>query len=308
MEMLAAADALASSQQRRRQRLLIEIAGINDAATTITGGLKVLADRSFNTIEHSDLVIVPALWRNPKRSMAKVPELLTWLTQMAAQGATICAVGTGSCWLAEAGLLNHKAATTHWHFISQFQALYPEVDLKPQYLITQAGNLYCAGSVNSLADLMVHLIGKHWGQDIAHQVESQFSPEIRRPFAEHAYAENSTHLHHDELIIEAQAIIRQRYDRPLSFSTLVKELGLSSRSFNRRFKQAVGTTPQNYLLDYRVNRARELLRTSNLSIAEIAERSGFSDHSYFSGRFKQQMGLSPLAYRKSARGKLFRLE
>lgn len=87
-------------------------------------------------------------------------------------------MGTGSYLLAEAGLLDGKPATTHWNYFEQFSQRYPAVDLKSRHLITQSDNIYCVGSVNSIADLMVHMVEEWFGSRIARAVENQFSPAV----------------------------------------------------------------------------------------------------------------------------------
>lgn len=307
LEMLNAADNFNRSKHRAKKGLTVNIAYLKDENVTTAGGLAITANTRLDKISQSNLIILPSLWRDPIKTIKQYPEIILWLKQMAKQDSTICAVGTSSCFLAEAGLLNHKPATTHWYFCEQFSKRYPQVDLKPKYLITQADNLYCAGSVNSVADLMVHLIDRHYGHDIAQLVEGQFSPEIRRSFSSHAYDEYASNLHQDELIIQAQEWLQANALDNIQLSELAQSLGLSMRTFNRRFKQATTTTASDYLQSLRVNNAKELLRTSNLAITEVAEQSGYQDSSYFCSRFKKITGQTPLDYRKSVRGKLFKV-
>ena len=154
---------------------------------------------------------------------------------------------------------------------------------------------------------MVYLVADCYGQKIAQQVEAQFSPEIRRAFGEHAFSQSDNSPHTDESVIEAQEYLQQNYQSPLAIADLADRLQLSPRSFNRRFKQATGITASTYLQNHRLHIARELLRTSNLSVSEIADQSGYQDDSYFCSRFKMKMGQTPLAYRQSVRGKLFKI-
>ncbi|MEE8056702.1 MAG: helix-turn-helix domain-containing protein [Pseudomonadales bacterium] len=307
LEMLNAANQTARSRHRKQSTIQLEVVSSHIGSVKTAGGLQVLATATIDTIGQTDLIILPSLWRNPLHTLKQHIYLLPWIKKMAAQDALICAVGTSSYFLAEAGLLDNKPATTHWHYCDQFARRYPQVDLKRQYLITQAENIYCAGSVNSVADLMVHLVERFYGQDIARQVEAQFSPEIRRSFENHAYAQFDSSLHQDETIIEAQEWLRVHITETIDFRELATRLDLSMRSFNRRFKQAAGITAGNYLQQQRLDNAKELLRTSNLSISEVAAQSGYQDSSYFCARFKKVMGQTPLVYRKSVRGKLFKV-
>jgi transcriptional regulator GlxA family with amidase domain len=214
-------------------------------------------------------------------------------------------VGTGSCFPAAAGLLDGRAATTHWHYFDEFTARYPEVQLKRRHLITQSDNIYCAGSVNSGADLMIHLVEEWFGPRIARQIESQFSPEIRRPFRAHAYQSMGDSAHHDELVLTAQQSLQDRLHEQISMTELAEELRCSPRTLTRRFRSAVGQTPGAYLRGQRLTAARELLRTTNLSVGEVAWRVGLHDVSYFTALFQKHTGQTPGRYRKSVRGKLF---
>lgn len=307
LEILNGANEQARILDRHKPRLQIDVVSERPGPVVTAGGLTVVATARPETIEQTDLLILPSLWRNPLSVIKKHRYLCSWLQHLARQHTRLCAVGTSSYFLAEAGLLDGKAATTHWYYVDQFRKRYPRVELKPQYLITQANNLYCVGSVNSIADLMVHFIEQFYGQRIARQVEAQFSPEIRRPFEEHAYADPVSHPHQDEVIIEAQEWLRENHQQAVSIRGLASKLGLSMRSFDRRFKSAVGMSASGYLQNQRLHTARGLLRTSNLSINEVALQSGYPNTSYFCATFKKAMGQTPLAYRKSVRGKLFNL-
>ena len=109
-------------------------------------------------------------------------------------------------------------------------------------------------------------------------------------------------------MIDAQQWLHEHFAEPLSFTELARHLGLSQRTLNRRFKLATGLSPGRYLQQVRLEQARELLRDSNLSIAEIAMSVGYQDIGYFSTLFREHMAQSPTAYRQAVRGKLFALQ
>ncbi len=311
MEMLTAADNLVRTQSHRGKAthatpLRCALVGTekHDEVATASGLTLNLSGRALD-ITTTDLLIIPALWRNPLTTLRRHVELLPWLQRLAQRDTHLCAVGTGSFLLAEAGLLTHKPATTHWFYFDQFARRYPLVQLQRQHLITEAGNIFCAGSVNSVADLTIHFIELYYGAQIARKVEAQFSPEIRRPFESHVYTAGRTELHGDELIAQAQDILRSRYTETFKITALARELGISARSLNRRFKNATGLSPGIYLQQQRFNTARDLLRTSNLTITEVANAVGYTDSDYFCRRFRDTMKQTPSAYRASVRGKLF---
>jgi transcriptional regulator GlxA family with amidase domain len=214
-------------------------------------------------------------------------------------------VGTGVCFLAEAGLLDGKAATTHWHYFDQFQKDYAAVQLKRQYFITQAGNLYCAASVNSLADLTVHFIQRFFGKMIASHVERHFSHEIRQAYETSGFFEAEKNRHPDEDITQIQIWLQDNYQRDILFPQVASRFSMSVRTLNRRFKNALGQTPLDYLQEIRINTAKDLLKTSNLSISEIADKVGYQDTGYFTTLFKKKLATTPNAYRDTVRAKLF---
>jgi transcriptional regulator GlxA family with amidase domain len=308
LEMFTAAADLARAGNRRNVALTHSIAGIGGQPVAMAGGLVLQPDCDWQVITRTDLLILPALWRNPRVHLRRHPQLPAWLRELAARGTRLCAVGTSSYFLAEAGLLDRRPATTHWFYFDDFARRYPRLQLKRHHLITEADGIYCAGSVNSVADLTVHFIELFFGSRIARGIETQFSPEIRRPFESHAFNAERADVHDDELVIEAQDWLRAHHAEVVSMPALALHLGASLRSLNRRFRHATGTSPLNYLQQCRLQTARELLQTSNLTIAELAAKAGYPDSSYFCRLFKRVMKQTPSDYRHAVRGKLFHLQ
>lgn len=305
-EMLRAAADLARARQRR-SLAEIEFIGTRTGAFMSRSGLPLHADTVISDRLY-DLVYLPALWRNPQTVIRQHQALLPWLAQQHAGGALIGAAGTGVCLLASSGLLDQRPATTHWFYLDRFTALYPTVDLKPQYLITRAGNLYCAASINALADLTVHFIRHFYGSSIASHVERHFSHEARKSYDNVTYREDDSERHHDEDIIQIQLWLHQHHAQNVQLADVAKQFGMSLRNFNRRFLTATGKTPLRYLQGLRIEEGRDLLGNSNLSIAEIAEKVGYQDSSYFSRLFRDILSTTPQEYRKSMRSKLFSVD
>jgi len=179
------------------------------------------------------------------------------------------------------------------------------VQLKRQYFITQAGNLYCAASVNSLADLTVHFIQRLYGKEIANHVERHFSHEIRRAYEASGFFEKEHNHHPDEDITQIQIWLQDNYHRDIVMTQLAEKFGMSTRTLNRRFKAALGISPLDFLQEVRINIAKDLLKTSNLSISEIVDRVGYQDTGFFTALFKKHLATTPLAYRETVRAKLF---
>ncbi|MAT93075.1 MAG: AraC family transcriptional regulator [Halioglobus sp.] len=305
MEIMHAASQMASVSGRSAAAVRFRLAGPDMKRMKLGSGVVLKPDIVRDDLPPLDLLLLPAIWRNPMPVVATARAWLPLLREQAALGATICSVGTGSFLLAEAGLLNDRPATTHWNYFRQFSKRYPAVELKTHHLITQSGSIYCAGSVNSIADLMLHIVEEWFGNRVSRAIESQFSPEIRRSFQAAAYQNEADSSHRDEVIAQAQQWLQANLASPVSMQALARQLQLSPRSFSRRFRQATGMAPLAYLQSLRIGSARDLLRHSNLSVGDIAWQVGLQDVSYFSQLFRRHCGMSPLRYREAARGKLF---
>ncbi|GAA4089320.1 GlxA family transcriptional regulator [Zhongshania borealis] len=304
MELLTAANSVSRSN-KRKPLIEIHVVGLDAAPIRVSGGMEIVPSVEFDKYADYDLIIIPSRWRHPHRDAPTRPEIQAWLKKHEQRGADICAVGNASYFLAEAGLLNKRVATTHWHYFDDFAARYPQVILQRDYLITQADNLFCTGSVNSAADLVIHLIDRYWGAGIARRVAQQFSPESRRPFSRNSYRVDRSDLHRDETIALVQNWLARHISEAFNIKDLARQSGLSERSFHRRFRQVTGLAPLQYMQKMRMELAQDLLQNSNLSVEEIGQQCGYNDSSYFCRLFKHHCTTSPGEYRRAVRHKLF---
>ena len=271
---------------------------------TTSGGLK--ADtQAIETVGRLDLLVISAIWRDPRRVLKRHPSLVPFIRKVAKTGTAIAAVGTGSFLLAETGLLKRKAATTHWFWFDEFAKRYPEVELRRDQLIVQSDNLFCAGSVNSISDLLVYLMGSFYNPEVARRIENQFSPEIRQRFRTTQLGSHTLQEHYDEVVTDLQLYMREKLSAPISMLDFAHRYNLSERTLSRRFQRATGTTPWQYLLTVRMSEAASLLRSTNLSVTQVATEVGITDSAHFARQFKRANQLTPTQYRKAVRGKMF---
>ncbi|MDD7804675.1 MAG: helix-turn-helix domain-containing protein [Endozoicomonas sp. (ex Botrylloides leachii)] len=307
LEMLEAA--VTYSQLKGSHRYSTKVHFYSSSLTTVsaTGGLTLSPDTLYSAVAPVDLILVPALWRNPLSQLKKNQPLVQWIKQKYQENALISVGGTGVVFPAEAGLLNDQPAATHWFYLEKLQRYYPAVNFKPHHLITQSNRIYCAGSVNSIADLMVHLIKMMMGVSIALKVEQQFSHEIRKPYEETCFSSGQLSHHQDEAIVLLQEWLTNNYSKHITLADMSALSGLQRRTLSRRFKNATSLSPLTYLKQIRLRQSRDLLKNSNLSIAEIALSTGFNDPDYFSRVFFQHYQSTPSNFRKSVREKLFQL-
>lgn len=305
IEILATAEGAARAQSREAAAIDIERVSIDGKPVTSSSGFELSASTSLDKLESCDLIHIPGLWRNPRPIIKKHGAFLPWLRDQQQRGTIISAVGTGCCYLAEAGLLDGRAATTHWHYFDQFQRDHPRVDLKRQYFITRADNLYCAASVNSLAELMVNLVFRWYGKRVANLVQRNFFHEIRNSFEPTNFYTEEAIEHPDEDILQVQIWMQDNFSKSVTITALASQFGMSVRTLNRRFKNALGKAPLDYLQHLRLNSIRDLLQSTNLTLAEIANRCGYQDVAHLTKLFRRQFNTTPGVYRDTVRAKMF---
>ena len=305
-EMWAAANDCRRGSRKRGRSVSLKLASCTSGLQHTYGRLPITADCTLDEHPQFDVIYLPALWRNPARTRDIRARLGAWLVEQFKHGAHIAAVGTGVSLLAAAGLLDGKAATTHWYFFERFEREFPRVDLKRQFFITQSGSLYCAASINSLADVTVNLIERTFDRATAHHVERNFSHEIRRTYEGYRYMDGGHAPLDDELVVEAQVWIESNVAAQITVADLAARIGVSARTLDRRFRAATGTSPRIYWQRQRALFGKELLENTNLTIGEIAYRVGYQDAGHFARIFRREISVAPSDYRQTVRAKLFR--
>ncbi|XQW84601.1 GlxA family transcriptional regulator [Thalassotalea piscium] len=305
VEMLRAGEALAYQENKSAAKLNIQMVAESDKPVSTRSLIKLMPDIDVDHATLPDYAFIPSLWRNPRPALTKNPKLVTWLNTIWHQGTTLIGGGTGVCFMAESGMLDHHPATTHWHYVDQFRRDYPKVDLKPDFFITQSDRIYCAASLNALADIVVHIIFQIYGRNAAQHVERNFSHEIRKPYEQQRYLEGAVDRHPDELISQIQFWMQTNLNADLSIAELAKQFGISQRTLTRRFKAANGINAIKFWQRLKIEMAKELLASSNLSIQEISYQVGYQDQGQLTRLFKQELDLTPREYRATVRKKLF---
>lgn len=258
---------------------------------------QIQVDGDLTLAERADLLIIPATGSAVSRTLESNAKLLPWLAQRDHQQvASLC---SSAFLLAAAGLLDGRQATTHWALADTFARHFPRVNLRSDLLLTEDGPLFCSGGAQAGLDLCLHLIARHAGEWLAQQVANAMVIERQRGtqsrFAPLLPSSEDTsltplltwlHAHHGEAI---------------DLNRLAQHAHCSARTLLRRFKQATGLTPGDYLQRLRISLAQQALADSGSSLEQIASQVGFADRATFAKRFKQLCGETPGAFRKRMR-------
>lgn len=277
----------------------VELVSVKPAEEVdVHGGLfSIRPNQTIKDHKKTDLIILPAFSSDPAITLEKNEELTKWLIdQYNNQHAEIAALCMGGFYLANTGLLDHKEATTHWHGTEPFKALFPKVKHKAERILTDEAGLYTSAGAYSFLNLLLHLVSKYNGKEIAIWISKMFEIDISRDTQSSFIIFSSQKDHKDLTIRNAQEYIEANYNRKLSVNELSSKFALSKRSFIRRFKKATNNTPLEYIQRVRVEAAKKLLE-QNTPVTDVIPQVGYTDNKAFRTVFKKYSGLSPAVYR-----------
>ncbi len=298
------------------------VAGIEDIFTIANGYCKKESDLPFKTTfvslsnkvasQHShvtietkvisdddrfDIVIIPPLMATTEITQDQ-PELTAWLIKMYHKGTLLTAACAGSFLLAKTGLLDHKKATTHWVYESLFREHFPNVVLQSEMILIDEGRIITAGGMSAYMDLALYLVEKYHSSESANLCANLLLVERGRD-SQRSYKDlTNTMLVDDEEIKSLLNWMKKSLHKNLSTSQLASKMKLQERSFVRRFKKALNTTPNQYLQNLRIEEAKSLLISTSKSFDLITNDVGFDNESSFRRLFKRETSLNPGEYRK----------
>lgn len=252
-----------------------------------------------------DVVLVPAIMHASAdeldtRTWAMAPEVEA-LRRLHARGVAITAACTGVWLLAQTGLLNGLRATTSWWLGAAFRQRFPGVKLDHEAILVEDGDILTGGASSAVIDIVMRLIDRHAGPELAHQTGCILLADPQRrsqaPFVDLALMERPRH----SLSERARRFLRDNLHREVGVAELAAHCDVSERTLLRHFRGHFGRTPHEYLQQVRVERAKALLETTLLSFEEIVERCGYRDVSSFRKLFKRRVSRTPADYRERFR-------
>ena len=258
-------------------------------------GLSMEVDGGLNRIAAAGTIIIPG-WRGVG---VPVPApVIDALRTAHNRGARLLSICSGSVVLAATGLLDGKRATTHWRYADELQRLYPNIQVDPDVLYVDEGQiLTSAGSAAGL-DLCLHLVRRDYGAAVANQVARRLVIAPHRDGGQAQFLERPVDQRERGSLSALLDKMTRRLSERLRITELARLAAMSERTFMRRFRAATGMTPADWITRVRVDRARELLEGTELSIDQIAARAGLGTATTLRHHFRRKVGVSPLEYRR----------
>jgi len=255
-----------------------------------SNGLSVNVHGPMEAVESCPMIIVCSSFDPHVHATRKV---ISWLRKLARQGTVLGAVETGSWVLARAGLLNGYRATIHWENRASIDEVFPEVILTDNIYEIDRDRFSASGATAAM-DMMLHFIGAQHGVAVASAVAEQFIyNRMRASQAPQRWSTTQKYALRHPKLRRLTDLLDSQLERRIDVGELAATANLSARQVHRLFKTQLGMSPQAYHRKLRLQRARNLLRQTALTVVEIAMASGFSSSSDFSRAYRREFRLNP---------------
>ncbi len=264
---------------------------------TTTPGFSVNASVSLAALRRADTVIVPGF-------VAAGPfpaKLSSGLRAAARRGARMVSICTGAFALAEAGLLDGRPAATHWRDASRLAREFPAIDVRPDVLYVDDGQVLTSAGVAAGIDLCLHIVRSDHGAEAATRIARRMVVAAHRDGGQAQFIDRPIPAGSQTELAETCAWALGHLTEELTVPRLARLAGLSERTFRRRFASELGTTPLRWLNAQRVHEARRLLETTSLAIDDVAARSGLGSAANLRAHLARGVATTPTSYRRAFR-------
>jgi len=248
-------------------------------------------------VKKTDLIIIPSLHGDQQKAAALNQEFIPWIQQQYQQGAAVASLCLGAFFLAATGLLEGKPCATHWKMAPAFREMFPGVHLMDDKIITEEGRIFTSGGAYSYLNLLIYLVEKYAGRDIAILTAKSYAIDIDRQSQSPFIIFEGQKAHLDEPIRKAQEFIEASYQDKITVDQLSDMTAIGRRTFERRFKKSTGNTVVEYIQRIKIEAAKRDFETSTKNINEVIYDVGYVDTKAFRTVFKKVTGLTPLEYR-----------
>ena len=261
------------------------------------GRFRVCPDVLIGAVPHTDLIIVPSVHGDKVKILSDNRPMLEWIVARYQEGAAVASLCIGAFLLAGTGLLDGRSCTTHWDFAHVFREMFPAVNLLEDKIITDENNIYTSGGAYSWLNLILYLVEKFCGREIAVTCSKGFQVDYQRTSQSPFIIFSGQKDHEDSAVQAAQEYIERNCHCRITVDELAEKLILGRRNLERRFKKATGNTVMEYIQRVKMEAVKKSLETSRLGVSEVMDRVGYTDPKAFRMIFKKVTGLSPLQYR-----------
>lgn len=275
----------------------IQLVGLSRETVQRNGLYTVNPDCLIGDIKKTDLIIVPAMHGDQQKAIELNKGFIPWIIDQYKAGAELVSFCIGSFFLAATGLLDGKQCATHWVMANEFRKMFPAVELVDDRIMTEADGIYTSGGAYSFLNLLVYLVEKYAGREMAILTAKAFMVDIDRSSQSPFIIFQGQKAHDDEPVKKAQEFIESNFQEKITIDRLASMFALGRRNLERRFKKATANTVIEYIQRVKIEVAKKSLESSRKNINEVMYEVGYADTKAFRTTFKKITGLSPIDYR-----------
>jgi transcriptional regulator GlxA family with amidase domain len=257
----------------------------------------IIATKSIASKTIYDLIYIPGFLADVQQIIDQEKKDIAWLKKQYERGAKLAAACNGNFILAETGSLKKRKATTHWSLINEFRQRYPDVQLQPEKILIDEGDIISGAGTTACLNLSLYLVHRFGSAELAMISSKVFLVDSGRRIQKPYETYNVPKKHGDDIIEKTQDWIETNFKKPITLESMTEVSRLGKRTLIRRFKKATGDTPLVYLQKLRVENAKRMLEGTGNTFNEITWKVGYEDVSSFQRLFKSETGLSPKEYR-----------
>ncbi|MFP5390188.1 MAG: transcriptional regulator FtrA [Gammaproteobacteria bacterium] len=271
------------------------VCAIEPGPVRAAGGITIAAPYDPALLARADTIDSPG-WRGADE--AAPPALLDQLRAAHARGARICTICSGVFLLAQAGLLDGLPATTHWRYTDQLARRFPRIDVQPDRLYVDAGRIITSAGSAAGIDMLLHLVRRDYGARIGNLVAQRLVVPPHREGGQAQFLPRPMAPDDQGRLARLIDWVRAHPALPHSVASMAKRAAMSPRTLQRRFQEATGFGPVEWLIRERIGIVKDLLETADLPMAQVAERAGFASEESLRHHFRRLAATTPGAYRR----------
>ncbi|MGX7825061.1 GlxA family transcriptional regulator [Actinokineospora sp. 24-640] len=279
----------------------VVVCGVDAKPVRMTAGFSAVLDHGPEVLAEADTVIVPGTMAVGPRHLGTLSADLAAALASVRPGTRMISICTGAFVLGAAGLLDGRRATTHWRFAEKFRSLYPRVDLDPEVLFVDEGDVLTSAGLAAGLDLCLHVVRSDFGSGPANRAARYCVVPPWREGGQSQFIDQPLPGGDGGGVSATRAWAVEHLAEPLDLAALAAHARMSVRTFSRRFRAETGESAGTWLIQQRVRRAKQLLEGTDLPVDEVARRCGLGTAASLRQHLRTAIGVSPLAYRKTFR-------
>jgi len=271
------------------------VCAVEEGPIRAAGGITVQAPYAPELLARADTIVIPG-WRDADE--APPPQLLAWLRAAHARGARLCSICSGVFVLAAAGVLDGQRATTHWRYAERLAQRYPRIEVQPDHLYVDNGQVITAAGSAAGLDMLLHLVRRDHGARIGNLVAQRLVVAPHREGGQAQFLPRPMAQGEQGRLSRLMDWLRSHPAQPHTVASMAQRAAMSPRTLQRQFQQATGLGPVEWLIRERVAIVKDLLEEPDVPLAQIAERAGFGSEETLRHHFRRLTATTPGAYRK----------